>query len=933
MLHLLLAAVLVSAGTLPPLPQAQPQENSAAVEEANRTAEAAAALLGQGKAAEAVVLLRAALEQERKQLGAEDPLVVRTMNNLAYALSQNREFEEALRVGHAALEVVRKSGDPSPGTAMVRRNLGEIAERAGRLDEARALTEAAVRDFEATYGRTPMAAEARMKAAQLAALQGDLAAAQQHLEWAVAIDEQVLGPVNPETAGAVRALGGVLAARGRLDPALLLLEHALNLLEAAGAAGSPAWVEALVQHMEWLSALGDFEAAKEDLDRWVAALEAEAAADAGASLLNLEWARRYLDLGFPAEAQERLDAQLAVRTAAELEPLQRGALSDLRSRADSMLGRHAQAEAEASAALGELEPALGGRGNEVIVNLLLRRGLSRLALGRQDEAVADLREALELRRAGLGPDHPNLLENFLGFLGAELRRDKVTREVIDLVDMAEAPLAHASPASLALRRNGGFARELRADDAPLLLGWLRLAATRKGQLPAAFAALERQRQRALLSALAWWIEGGAASAEPALRAYLAELHRVEATLGPSEAREDQLAALRQSLCDSGSRWASLVATEGATLDAARGLLAADGQALLLYSWAGEEAYGLVLRRDAARDRLVSLGRTSELEPKLQAAQAALRDLTRPCDLTALSAALVAPLWEALNGCTEVTVIADGPLAFLPFEALSVPQGGLWVRSCRISYAPSVHALLQRPQDAAAGSGALHVGPPDEHPEDVPAHQIARWRARWSVTHATGPAPAIGELLPEGERLLAGAAATESAWKEMDATGALGEFRLLDLRAPVFVDAAMPSATGILLSPEAADDGEAAWKRENGVLDLAELSGLHLGSALVLLPRAETGPQPDAGGLRSEGLHALVWALWTSGARGVIVSGWTLSGVPALNFDRLLLQQVRNAGPGAALWNAQKEWLERAEDNTELNLAHPGLWARHRYFGR
>lgn len=893
----------------------------------------AQALLSAGKAAEAIALLRGELEQARREQGEDSPEVLRSMNNLAYALSQNQEFDEALSVGHAALELARKSGDPSPGTAMVRRNLGEIAQRAGRLHEARALAEAAVHDFEATYGKTPMAAEAHGKAAQLAAAEGDLAAAQEHLEWAVAIREQVLGPGNPETAAAVQALAGVLAARGQLDTALLLLEHAMRLFQAAGADGAEGWIACLVQHLDGLQALGDCAAAKEDLDRWVQAMADGARGQA--ALIQLEWARRYLELGFPTEALERLDALAAACPASDLAPLQRGALSDLRAQAEAMLGLHAEAEREASAALAELEPALGGRGNEVIVGLLLRRGLSRLSLGKQDEASADLHEALDLRRGGLGASHPNLIENFVAFLRAELRRDAVTPELVDLVEMAEAPYAHASPAGLAQNRNSARARTLQAEDAPLVQAWLKLALARKGSLAAAFAALDAQRERALLSAQAWWIESGAAASEPALRAYLDELHRVENTLGPAEARAGQREELRQALRASGSRWSALVAPEGATLEQARALLAADDQALLLYSWGSDQAFGLVLRKDATRDRLVSLGPCAALEPKLQAAQASLRDLEHPCDLMALSAALVQPLWDALAGCHEVTVVADGPLAFVPFEALPVPDGGYWVRSCRIRYAPSVAELLALP--AADGGtdvhGALHLGPPLEHPKEVPVEQIVRLRARWSVVHADGPAPPIGEVLPQGEQALAGDEARESALKGMDADGSLHALRLLDLRAPLFVDTAVPSATGILLSPEPGDDGLAVWQRENGVLDLAELAGLHLGGALVLLGRGETGPQPDAEGLRSEGLHSLVRNLWASGAGGVLLSGWTLPGIPARNFDSLLLEQARQGDAGEALWRAQKEWLDRARDNAALNLAHPGLWARYRYFGR
>ncbi|HHI69035.1 MAG TPA: tetratricopeptide repeat protein, partial [Planctomycetes bacterium] len=102
----------------------------------------------QGKFAEAVPLLKKALQLREKKLGPGDQLVGRTLYSLSYALSRAGRHGEALEAGRRALAIARRAGDPSPGTAMTRRNLAEICEKAGLFAEARKLAERAVEDFE-----------------------------------------------------------------------------------------------------------------------------------------------------------------------------------------------------------------------------------------------------------------------------------------------------------------------------------------------------------------------------------------------------------------------------------------------------------------------------------------------------------------------------------------------------------------------------------------------------------------------------------------------------------------------------------------------------------------------------------------------------------------------------------------------------------------
>jgi hypothetical protein len=149
--------------------------------------------------------------------------------------------------------------------------------------------------------------------------------------------------------------------------------------------------------------------------------------------------------------------------------------------------------------------------------------------------------------------------------------------------------------------------------------------------------------------------------------------------------------------------------------------------------------------------------------------------------------------------------------------------------------------------------------------------------------------------------------------------------------PGYVDAFVPSATALVLGPEP-DDERAPWQRPDGLLLPHEIAELPLDLDVVLLPMLELGPDPAALDLRPAGLQALVAAIWRAGARQALVSGWSREGPPRPDFDRMLVQHLRQGDPATALWRTQQAWLELARERHDPTLEHPGLWARLRAFG-
>lgn len=906
---------------------AQEPDELRTFKEATRRTEAANQLLEQGNVAGAIQAFRDLLAEQRADLDAENQLIARTLNNLSYALSQNDEFDAALAAGLEALDLAKLAGDPSPGTAQVRRNLAGVAERMGDLQQARTWIEEAVRDFQKTFGPTPTTGEAREAAARLAIRLGYLKEAQEHLEWSLAINEKIYGPNHPETTQPMGPLASVLASQGQFDPALLLHEHTLSVLEAVGQIGSQQWFAASGAYLALLRRLGDHYAARPQLEKVMSLLE-PVKGQPNTWSVRLQTAGQFLEFGFAEEASallEEVKGEMSDSTSIPLAETMRAVIP--LAFAKAFMGRHSEAIEIADEWIPKLEKEMGGI-NELSMALQIRRGRSRLAQGDYAAAHADLRPALETIRESFGGTHPKLLEIYLGLLEAELQTDGVTWGLLDLLEMVEGAWSESPPLTLAgqafterwasLSDYAGFWKHAQ---------WSAVA-DHTDHVASGFQAIDRHRERALTSALAWWMDSAEANKESDWGRYLAYLRNAERKAVDKEKREAQqndFRQLREQVQAGDSRLQSVLLPEGQSIETARELLDGDEHFILAYSWTAVDVWAYLLGRKDTDTVLVNLGSIDQLRPLLSEAQTMLRDIDAPYNLTKLSGALLAPLWQRLEKARKVTIIADGPLAFVPFEALPVAGQGPWLQSCMVSYAPSV-AALSRIRSTEGGAGnRLHFGMPAPHNEIAANHHLIRLRERFSTAPAAGPHMPIAEVLPEGEYEQSGPAATESNLANLGSQ----EFEFVRLQLPTYIDASVPSATALVLAPEP-DEGKAAWNREDGLLNLGELHRLNLSARLAWLPMAEVGPEPTDSDLTAEGLHALVHGFWQAGVEGLILSNWTISHPVGELFNRHVLRQTRAGAGSRALWLAQKEWLSKADNDLQK---HPAVWARYRYFGR
>ncbi|MEY2896321.1 MAG: hypothetical protein RL669_590 [Pseudomonadota bacterium] len=275
-------------------------------------------------------------------------------------------------------------------------------------------------------------------------------------------------------------------------------------------------------------------------------------------------------------------------------------------------------------------------------------------------------------------------------------------------------------------------------------------------------------------------------------------------------------------------------------------------------------------------------------------------------LALLEAALTQPLSPHLPGVQRVVFAPDGAIALLPMEALRVDGKPLGLVR-EVSYAHSALVAQAAAQAAAAarsapdaprGLIALGVARPALQPATLdPRLAKLRWQALPAVPQEVDTVTRSLPGVPA--RKLADAAASESAVRALDASGALGQARYLHVAAHAWYSDASPDLSALVLGESLPGQDATA-----GYLTAAELRGLRLRAELVVLSACTS-----SGGsvLSGEGLSGLAHALLTAGAQGVVVSLWPVADAPTA---RLMEQFYRRLGQGqrppAALAQARRE---------------------------
>lgn len=464
----------------------------------------------------------------------------------------------------------------------------------------------------------------------------------------------------------------------------------------------------------------------------------------------------------------------------------------------------------------------------------------------------------------------------------------------------------------------------------------------KGLDVQAFEVSERARARSLLDELAesqadlrTGVDPNLIEAETRL---LREIKKRERALQiwPSRPQDEEslrrLAALERELSDlvvqhdhlqaeiraASPRYAALVQSSPLTLQEVRREVL-DGDSLLLsYVLAEPRSFLFLVGRDSLEVFDLPERRTIEAAV-LDLGQFLVRNRRRAAQgefaaaARRLSDLLLAPVSGRLEA-KRLLIVADGALHLVPFAALpelggeaGVPARPL-VAGHEIVHLPSASALALLRRDRALRRPAPHavavLADPVFGPADSRLAAALGTSSRAAIEEDFQDLPPLYWSRAEAEAILSFVPAGESfralgfdANLETAKSPLLGQYRIVHFATHGKLDP-HPELSGIVLS-----QFDEQGNRREGFLHALEIYGLDLPVELVVLSACETALGED---VRGEGVSRLTRGFLYAGAKGVVVSLWSVSDRATAELMTHFYSAMLREGlsPAAALRKAQ-----------------------------
>ncbi len=286
-----------------------------------------------------------------------------------------------------------------------------------------------------------------------------------------------------------------------------------------------------------------------------------------------------------------------------------------------------------------------------------------------------------------------------------------------------------------------------------------------------------------------------------------------------------------------------------------------------------------------------------------------RDSSEVTPSIALYRKLLEPALEGLPpGIERLILIPDDVLHQLPFGALRASKEARPLAArYRLSQAPSATLWLEWKEDkpSAPRTPALVFAdppPPGSGNGRTALASMERSAAVFASTDRLGALPfarqesrSVVSHMGGGSVRRLGEKATEAFLKHAP----LHEYALLHFATHAVTDEANPERSGVLLAP-----GDAA---EDGLLQIREIVDLYLKGRTVVLSACSTN---TGAVLRGEGVMSLARAFFQAGAHTVVASLWKLRDDEAAEFfDRFYDHLGRGLSVAASAHAAQRELIE------------------------
>ncbi|WP_431917808.1 CHAT domain-containing tetratricopeptide repeat protein [Nonomuraea jabiensis] len=898
---------------------------------------------------------------------AESAVIV---GNLGTVHDTRGEYDDAMSCYQQALNLTRQlSRDGNPAAAATcLNNIGGIHHVRGELSQALAAYREALRLFEAA--RQPAGGAAVLANLGHVTLdQGDHATARQCYEAALATS-RAIDAGSPQTADACLALSRLLLADGDLDEGMRVIRQAMDIA-AAVAPGSATHASALASLAHARQLAGDLGPALEAHRQVLKMRRGLAARSAGTATALNNLGAVYQDMGDLQRAlhyyEQARDLQLTLAPAAV-------ATASMHSNVGTVLRAMGQTEA----ALAQYETALeidrrAAPGSVAYATDLSNIGGVRAAQGDLDGALDHLTRAYEADQAR-SPDSPAVAASLANLAWVRLRRGedgealrlarkaleidrrhvpRSDREAADLmllgeiarvrddVDGAVALLRQAVDLSEMLRNRSGTTPNVRESAlAERHIAYHKLVAAlhAKGDHADAFHQAERVRARAMSDLLA---ERGInltptteeqrvlVADDRRLRHRLSALHRrpdrmiAEHDRAEVQQVEEELETVLTRLRTVFPGYADLRAPTSLTLGQAQEVLH-DDEVMLAYTVTGDAVFGWSVTRSTAR--MAELPLTPDhLRDLVEAATEAYRqgdqggDAERHAQEELARLALHPLLSEGTDRKPRMIIVPEGRLAYLPFELLPHPQGGLLSERHVLSYTPSATVLSQLRGSAAEQADGVFLGfgaplPPAADGDTGRPLSPPAGEGLSPLPGTRRELQAISEVFGDQARVYLGPAATEAAVRR-EAQG----YRFIHFATHGMFNDVNPLYSGLILSPPT--PAELATSADlDEILQMHEIFDLRLRAQVVTCSACDSG----LGRMRAaEGMVGLSRALLYAGARNVVLTLWPVHDTPTRRLMRYFYEGLaRGLTPATALSAAKAE----ARRNRPRIYQDPGTWA-------
>ncbi len=809
--------------------------------------------LAAGRLDDAVLALGTARDAARRL--RDDGLAARAVNDLGFISLMRGDLDSAVVRFEEAIALARAGGSKSL-TAEILTNMGAALGQRGEPERAMASHEEALRILgETGSGNAGLRLSASIFMVSLCTEMEQYSRAIAIIRDAMPVAEQ--SGIKEAAVILQDELANTQLALGRQEEALQSYRETLALAKELG-------VSRLISSA--YRSIGLLEIERGDLDEAVRALE-QSVATIAHSAERIFHAMALCDLGDAYRLRGDFDRAEA-------------RLLEARGVADSLGNPFIQGNVERSLGL-----VLASRGDASEALPLFDSAIRR---GRAIGATAVVRDAL-VDKAALLTEAGNLAA-----------ADSLLAEAIDLVESVRGR-------QLGDEIRVGFLSDMKSIYAARIGVLSKIALTeRAGGARAgaaeqeAFRVAELAKGRSLLDALAGSRVDPGDEVEPALRArertLAARLSALQTVLSEAVSadswdptRVDSLERAREATAREHRATIEEIAVRSPSYDALSGnrepldvvafreRVLSDDQVLLEYFVGAKETFLFVvgersfrmLRIPAGADSLAArvaalrgaiLGGGRDEGGSGNAAGAAQHQGALREAATGLHALLVAPAAGDLPRDARLLIVPDGPLFYLPFEALHDGTRHL-VESHAIAYAPSA-SVLDPDLDRRTPSGPvvlLAMGNPSSFRAGellASVRDVERWRFG-ELPFAADEVKRIARRFRRATTLT-GAEATEEAVK-----AAVGRATYIHFATHGLLDEEEPTMSGLAL----AQDEDPA---EDGILQAHEILKLRIPAGLVVLSACNTGLGRIAGG---EGVLGLTRAFQCAGARALLISLW------------------------------------------------------------